>query len=282
MREEGEACASPLGVGGGPPQHPTHRSERADALRAIYAELASDFGTRMPHMLAAPPSPAERKVATADTENVSSKSVRLWRPAVIKTDEGYFIWRRRTTSGRVPTCNRRHHTLGARSFVFKQGKTGMDAKGTDADFWGPNGQGRGRNWVATLLGKSPTRWPSPAKAGRRGRSATLVNAAHRQAVNTTAWTPGHERRIIDSHIFIDRTATDIYLERGLNGIWPRPLAGLCETSGTDRRLSRRGRSANAAFAAAVSAGRNPSAWSALFEQPLRRSGARQWRGSRRR
>ncbi len=232
----------------------------------FFAELSRDFGTRMPHMLAAPAEhpPSAIPWQPLLTENVSPQILCGYGdPAVLKTGDGYYLV---ATSNDAPDAFPILHSEDLvhwehRSFVFPSGQEpGWTATGPRvADFWAPEMARVGDEyWVVyTARQKSKALAIGLAKAADptgpfRDIGRPLLSG---KPVYTTG-VPGGlmSGGVIDSHIFIDASG-DRYLfwKEDSNGIWPRPLAGLLRDnpelieqlfeSEPDRRT--------AAFAAAV-------------------------------
>lgn len=205
----------------------------------FFAELSSDFGTRMPHMLAEPAKhpPSETEWQPLLTENISPQILCGYGdPAVLKTDDGFYLV---ATSNDAPDAFPILHSDDLvhwehRSFVFPRGEEPeWTATGTRvADFWAPEmAQVGDEYWVAfTARQKSNALAIGLAKARSptgpfRDLGRPLLTG---KPVNTTG-VPGGMMSggVIDSHIFIDANG-DRYLfwKDDANGIWPRPLAGL--------------------------------------------------------
>ena len=205
----------------------------------FYAELARDFGTRMPHMLAEPAEhpPSETAWQPLLTENVSPQILCGYGdPAVLKTGDGYYLL---ATSNDAPDAFPILHSSDLlhwqhESFVFARGEEPeWTATGTRvADFWAPEmAEVEDEYWVAftarqksNALAIGLAKAPSPTGPFRDLGRPLLTG----RPVNTTG-VPGAMMcgGVIDSHIFIDSNG-DRYLfwKDDSNGVWPRPLAGL--------------------------------------------------------
>jgi hypothetical protein len=236
----------------------------------LYAELARNFGTRLPHAFAPPaehpePDPRWRPLIV---ENLSDRIHSGYGdPAVLKTDQGYVLV---ATSNDAPDAfpilrsdDLRHWEH--KGFVFPQGhEPGWTARGRKvADFWAPElarvgdeywlcyTARKANNALAIGLAKAPTPFGPFADLGR-----PLI-AGHE--VNTTG-APEDDGKpllsggVIDAHFLIDDDGGRyLFWKADTNGVWPRPLAmllrdnpGLVERlfeSEEDRRT--------AAFAAAI-------------------------------
>lgn len=245
----------------------------------FFSELARDFGTRAPEMHKSVPLTEDEEPDWRPLilENLSPRTTAGYGdPAVLKTDEGYFLV---ATSNDAPDAFPILHSHDLESwthkgFVFPEGEAPeWTAQGRFVgDFWAPEMARCGEEyWLvytarqrSNALAIGLARAPHPTGPWR-DLGHPLI-ATH--AVNTTglADDPAHPMLsggVIDSHIFIDANG-DRYLfwKRDTNGVWPRPLAGLLRrqpelieqlfTRDEDRRT--------AAFAAAIqpwSNGRRP-------------------------
>ena len=246
----------------------TYRIEGPDQQHAasFFAELARDFGTGQPHIsvgTAEFPSHEDRWRPLLTTNVVPQILCGYGDPAVLKTDDGYYLV---ATSNDAPDAFPILHSHDLehwqhRAFVFPQGQQpGWTAKGHRvADFWAPEMARVGDEyWLAfTARQKSNALAIGLAKSSSPegpwtdlGRPLITGNP-----VNTTGAADGSmSGGVIDSHIFIDHDGAHyLFWKDDSNGIWPRPLAGLLRDnpeligplfdSEEDRRT--------AAFAAAV-------------------------------
>ena len=237
---------------------------------AFYRELSHDFGTRLPHIFAdpvkhPPPAFAWRPLLT---ENIHPQILAGYGdPAVLKTDEGYWLV---ATSNDAPDAFPilRSHDLEHwehSGFVFPAGEEpAWTAKGRRvADFWAPEVAKAGDEyWLcftarqeskALAIGLARATTPagpwldngSPLLTGK-----PLDNDALGYDPNELQATS----QVIDSHIFVDSNREKyLFWKDDANSIWPRPLAMLLRRqpdlieplfeSGEDRRT--------AAFAAAI-------------------------------
>ncbi|WP_185965218.1 family 43 glycosylhydrolase [Glacieibacterium frigidum] len=216
--------------------------EHADYL-TFFRALSVDFGTRNPetHTGAAPadgPVPDWRPLIVT---NLSERTTAGYGdPAVLKTDEGYFLT---ATSNDSPDAfpilrsdDLKHWTH--EGFAFPEGSApDWTAQGrTVGDFWAPEMAKVGDEyWLvytarqhSNALAIGLAKAPSPT--GPWTDIGQPLLSGH--AVDTTEFTgetgtPALSGGVIDSHIFIDHNG-DRYLfwKRDTNGIWPRPLAGL--------------------------------------------------------
>jgi arabinan endo-1,5-alpha-L-arabinosidase len=211
--------------------------------QAFFAKLASDVGTRKPHVLEAPAaetnaSPQWRPLIT---EYISLKSPAGYGdPAVLKTDEGYYLV---ATSNDALDAFPILHSVDLENwthegFVFPEGEApSWAAHGvTVGDFWAPEMAKVGDEyWLvytarqhnnALAIGIAKSDHP---KGPWRDRGEPLLAGF---SYNTTALPddgtqPVLSGGVIDSHIFIDSNGDRyLYWKRDTNGVWPRPLAGL--------------------------------------------------------
>ncbi|HYI41955.1 MAG TPA: glycoside hydrolase family 43 protein [Allosphingosinicella sp.] len=211
---------------------------------AFFAELARDYGTRLPHILqasadSAPESDVEWRPLI--TGNLSERTTAGYGdPAVLKTDQGYILV---ATSNDAPDAfpilrsddlqNWEH-----RGFVFPEGQApGWTSQGRRiGDFWAPEMARVGDEyWLCyTARQKSNALAIGLARSDRpfgpwRDLGRPLLTG---HAVNTTGLPDDPDRPVmsgglIDAHIFIDSDG-DRYLfwKADTNGVWPRPLAAL--------------------------------------------------------
>ncbi len=210
----------------------------------FYAELARDFGTRLPEIFARENDFPEATTQWQPllTENVSPQILCGYGdPAVLKTDEGYFLL---ATSNDAPDAFPILHSEDLihwehRSFVFPDGaQPEWAAKGVHvADFWAPEMARVGDEfWVAYTarqrnnalaigLAKSDSPTGPFTDIGRPLITGKVINSTGLGDDNGN--TPRLSGGVIDSHIFIDANG-DRYLfwKDDSNGIWPRPLAML--------------------------------------------------------
>ena len=245
----------------------TARSYRVDGgehphYLQFFAELAEDFGTRVPGAAEAPKDEqGEVKWSPLVTEHLSERThYGYGDPAVLKVDDGWILTGTTSDSPDAfpivhsPDLKHWEH----RGFVFPEGETpGWTAVGRHvADFWAPEIARVGDEyWVAYTA-----RQHSNALAIGVARAATpygpwqdngepLITGGKVLYPGTAA-----SGGVIDSHIFVDDDGTPyLFWKNDTNGLWPRPLAGLLREhpeliddlfeSQVDRRT--------AAFAAAV-------------------------------
>jgi hypothetical protein len=250
-------------------QYRTQGSEQGDYAR-LYAELARDFGTRMPHAFAPPaehpePDPRWRPLIV---ENLSDQILSGYGdPAVLKTDQGYILV---ATSNDAPDAfpilrsdDLRHWEH--KGFVFPEGhQPDWTAKGRRvADFWAPEMARVGDEyWVcysarqaSNALAIGLAKGPSPF--GPFTDIGHPLIAGH--TVNTTGapdepGKPVLSGGVIDSHFLIDEDGERyLFWKADTNGVWPRPLAMLLRDNPEliDRVFTGEEERRTAAFAAAI-------------------------------
>src|SRR3954471_4216345 len=265
---------------------------------AFFAELARDYGTRLPHILdrrhAAPPGDIEWRPLIVDNLHALT-TAGYGDPAVLVTDQGYVLV---ATSNDAPDAfpilrsdDLRHWEH--RGFVFAAGEgPAWAAQGRrQSDFWAPEmARVRDEYWLcytarqhsnalAIGLAKSDSPFGPWRDLGR-----PLI-AGH--GINTTGLPDDPPRPllsggVIDSHIFIDANGERyLYWKADTNGIWPRPLAALLrERPGLIGRLfaSEEDRR-TAAFAAAIVpwANRRRPIERFFWMQPLIEAALANWR-----
>jgi arabinan endo-1,5-alpha-L-arabinosidase len=238
---------------------------------AFFAELARDYGTRLPHILQASADTApesEIEWQPLIVENLSERTrAGYGDPAVLKTEEGYILV---ATSNDAPDAfpilrsddlrNWEH-----RGFVFPEGHApAWTSQGRRvSDFWAPEMARVGdeywlcytarqkSNALAIGLAKSDSPFGPWRDLGR-----PLLTG---HAVNTTGL-PDHPDRpvmsggLIDPHIFIDSDGERyLFWKADTNGVWPRPLAALLRQQPEliERLFATEPDRRTAAFAAAI-------------------------------
>jgi hypothetical protein len=234
-RELGDGAEIVVREGGGKARcYRIEAGEQADYAR-MFAELAADFGTRVPHCLAEPaaarPDVAWRPLIT---ENLSPLThAGYGDPAILKTEDGYIL---------VATSNDAADAFPIlsssdledwqhRGFVFPQGETpGWAVAGRHVgDFWAPEMVKAGDGYWLVYTARQQSRAlaiglaRSPTPLGPwTDNGAPLVTAGQ-------VLTPGGAASggAIDPHIFVDVDGTPYLLwKNDSNGLWPRPLAML--------------------------------------------------------
>lgn len=240
--EDGEGTRFAVIAAGATRSYHVERGDPGD-YSAFFAELARDFGTRVPHLYHEPPEaePGAPEWRPLLIENRGAGILSGYGdPAVLKTDEGYVLV---ATSNDAPdafpimlsTDLANWHHAG---FVFREGRAPpWTATGRRvADFWAPEMARVGdeywlvytarelTNALAIGIAKSasPTGpWRDLGRPLLRGRA---VNTAGLPVEDGKALISGG---VIDSHILIDADGAPwLFWKADTNGIWPRPLAGL--------------------------------------------------------
>jgi arabinan endo-1,5-alpha-L-arabinosidase len=241
-----------------------------DEYVAFFAQLAADFGMRVPHRSEqAYPSGAGQPewkpliTGTLDPRIPAGHGD----PAVLKTEEGYWLV---STSNDAPDAFPILHshdleTWEVKGWVFPEGRApAWTASGRHVgDFWAPEMARIGDEyWLAyTAREKSNALAIGLAKAPHPtgpwtdvGRPLLTGGVVLFPPTEQGAPMPPMSGGVIDSHFFIDEDGTPfLFWKADTNGVWPRPLAALLREhpklieelfeSAEDRRT--------AAFAAAV-------------------------------
>ena len=228
----------------------------------FFAELAEDFGTRVPGSFEEPSAGmGEVQWRPLVTQCLSAQTFYGYGdPAVLKIDDGYILT---ATTNDAPDAfpivfSPDLETWEHRGFVFPEGQTpSWAATGHHvADFWAPEMARVGHEyWLAytarersNALAIGLARAPTPF--GPWVDNGAPLIAGGKVLYPGTAASGG----VIDSHIFLDEDGTPyLFWKNDTNGLWPRPLAGLLRQhpeliaeifeSERDRR--------SAAFAAAI-------------------------------
>ena len=206
----------------------------------FFRDLSCDFGTRLPHVFAAPAEHAAPDIRWRPllTENVHPQIlVGYGDPAVLRTDEGWWLV---ATSNDAPDAFPLLHSSDLdhwepRGFLFAEGcgQPAWVARGRSvADFWAPEMAGVGDEYwtVFTARQKSNAlaiglaRAPHPTGPWVDNGEPLITG----QPVNTTGVPHGQvSGGVIDSHIFVDDDGTTyLFWKDDRNSIWPRPLAML--------------------------------------------------------
>jgi hypothetical protein len=220
------------------------RGGEQDDYTNFFRALSQDFGLRMPHRYAGPP-PAEGPEPSWQpllTENASPKILSGYGdPAVLKTDEGYFLV---ATSNDAPDAfpilrsddltNWEH--VG---FVFPEGEAPMwTATGRHvADFWAPEMAKVGDEyWLcytarekSNALAIGIAKAPHPAGPWKDMGHPLITGGIllYPPPPGSNLPNPAMSGGVIDSHLLIDADGTPyLFWKEDTNGVWPRPLAGL--------------------------------------------------------
>ncbi len=237
---------------------------------AFFRALATDFGTRMPHVYDGPvatdePEPDWRPLIL---ENLSPRTTAGYGdPAVLKTDEGYILVATSNDAADAFPILRSHDlkSWSHEGFVFPEGEApSWTAHGHRVgDFWAPEMARVGEEYwlVYTARQRNNALAIGLAKSGSPtgpwrdlGRPLLCAHAVNTTGLPDDPALPVLSGGVIDSHIFIDADGSRyLFWKRDTNGVWPRPLAGLMRerpelierlfTAEADRRT--------AAFAAAL-------------------------------
>ncbi|HEX8413425.1 MAG TPA: family 43 glycosylhydrolase, partial [Sphingomicrobium sp.] len=209
----------------------------------FFAELASDFGTRLPHLREPPddlpPSPPSWQPLL--TDNIHPQILSGYGdPAVLKTKDGYWLV---ATSNDAPDAFPILHSHDLihwehRAFVFPEGKQPAWAvQGRQvADFWAPEMiRTEGEYWLcftartqnnALAIGLAKSAEPTGpwTDLGRPLITGEPVHSGSSAAGDPQLVMNGG---VIDSHLFTDLDGTRyIFWKDDRNGIWPAPLAQL--------------------------------------------------------
>lgn len=202
---------------------------------AFFAELAEDFGTRMPGSFEKPTSEmGEVEWRPLITQNLHPQTLSGYGdPAVLKVDDGYILT---ATTNDAPDAFPIVHSPDLQSwehrgFVFPEGQTpAWTAAGRNVgDYWAPEMKRVGdeywlaytarerSNALAIGLARAPTPFGPWTDNG-----APLITGGKVLYPGTAA-----SGGVIDSHIFLDDDCTPyLFWKNDTNGLWPRPLAGL--------------------------------------------------------
>lgn len=208
----------------------------------FFGELARDFGTRAHHHRPAPiDDRLEPDWRPLILENLSPRtSAGYGDPAVLKTDEGYYLVA--TSNDALDAFPILHshdlETWTHKGFVFPEGEApGWTAHGrTVGDYWAPEMAKCGdeywlvytarqrSNALAIGLAKAPHPTGPWTDIGHPLVSGFAINTANYPDDPSEPLLSGG---VIDSHIFIDANGERyLFWKRDTNGVWPRPLAGL--------------------------------------------------------
>ena len=205
----------------------THRHYRVGGgdqhdYKSFYNELATDFGTRRPHVVeAVPDAPSGTRWQPLLVDNLCDQILCGYGdPAVIRTDEGYVLI---VTSNDAPDAFpilqsddlERWSLMG---FAFPDGQhPEWTLAGTRiGDFWAPEIARVGDEYWLTYT----------ARNRDHSLSVGLARARHPHGPWIDNGAPLLSGGAIDAHIFVDHNneATLLWKE-DRNGLWPRPLAG---------------------------------------------------------
>jgi len=239
--ERGEGSRLTVSRGGSSKSYALPGSEYEHYV-AFFAQLAADFGTRLPHLHRPPEHPPSKAPwQPLLTENVHPGILCGYGdPAVLKTADGYWLV---ATSNDAPNAFpilQSHDlvTWQPRGFVFPEGRQpAWAAKGRQvADFWAPEMVAvGGEYWLCytarrtnNALAVGLARAPEPTGPWTDSGQPLITGDPVDSGVETKdgaqlAMTGG----VIDSHIFKDVDgALYIFWKDDRNGVWPLPLAAL--------------------------------------------------------
>jgi len=229
---------------------------------AFFAQLARDYGTRLPASYEAP---AAQPDAVAwkplIVENLSDRShAGYGDPAVLRVDDGWILT---ATSNDAVDAFPILHSVDLeqwehRAFVFPEGHApAWTRHGRHVgDFWAPEMAKTGKEYWLAYTAREQSGALAIGLARAVSPDGPWIDNGAPMIVGGKMLTPGGAASggVIDSHIFVDDDGTSyLFWKNDTNGLWPRPLAGLLRehpelieelfASERDRRT--------AAFAAAV-------------------------------
>jgi hypothetical protein len=236
----------------------------------FFADLAHDFGTRLPHVFGEPFEHPEATITWRPllTENIHPQIlVGYGDPAVLKTGDGYWLV---ATSNDAPDAFPILHSNDLahwepKGFVFPHGQEpAWAAKGQNiADFWAPEMVKVGDGYwlcfsarqVSNALAIGIARSDRPTGPWI-DNGAPLVTG---KPLDTTGLgfdptKPQMSGGVIDSHILVDTDGSKyLFWKDDTNSIWPRPLAMLLRQRPAliDRLFESEQDRRTAAFSAAI-------------------------------
>lgn len=207
-----------------------------DDYTQMFAELATDFGTRPPAAFDGPADPDSNaaKWTPLIVENLSERTKAGYGdPAVTKVEGGWLLTATSNDGADafplVFSSDLQHWEH--RGFIFPEGSTPP---------WTANGQRVADFWAPEIARVGDEYWV--AYTARQASNALAIGLA-RALSPFGPWTDNGEPLItggkvlypgtsasggvIDSHIFTDHDGTPyLFWKADSNGLWPRPLAGL--------------------------------------------------------
>jgi hypothetical protein len=259
---DGEATELTVQEAGGPVRRYRITGGEQPDYAAFFAELAADYGMRMPASLEAPAAqPGGIEWKPLIVENLCKRThAGYGDPAVLKVDDGWVLT---ATSNDAldafpilfsPDLERWEH----RDFVFPQGqapdwaRTGRHS----ADFWAPEMRQVGDEyWVAYTAREQSSALAIGLARARSPYGPWRDNGVPLITSGKVLYAGGSASGgVIDSHIFVDDDGTPyLFWKNDTNGLWPRPLAGLLREHPDliDRLFGSERDRRTAAFAAAV-------------------------------
>ncbi|MEO5612659.1 MAG: glycoside hydrolase family 43 protein [Sphingomicrobium sp.] len=224
--ETGEGAQVAVRASNGNPKTYAIAGREQQHYADFFAELAHDFGTRLPHFARTteyPPSSSQWRPLL--TTNISPQILCGYGdPAVLRTDDGYTLV---ATSNDAPDAFPILHSDDLehwqhRGFVFPEGHAPeWTATGRSvADFWAPEMARVGDEYWLCFT----------ARQASGVLAIGLAKSRHPQGPWADIGRPlltGKIGGVIDAHLFIDPNG-DRYLlwKDDSNGLWPRPLATL--------------------------------------------------------
>jgi hypothetical protein len=240
--EQGEGSRLKVTRAGTTRDYTLEGGEQAD-YRALYRALATDFGTRGPHLDAAPEGlPADTGAWQPLITDALHPGILAGYgdPAVLRTEQGWWLV---ATSNDAPDAFPILHSDDLErwtpvGFVFPEGQTpGWTLAGPkQADFWAPEMAKVGDEYWLAFTARRKTNALAIGLAKAPHPSGPWTDLGHplvaSGAVNTTGLPDDPDRPlmsggVIDSHIFVDGDGTPfLFWKEDTNGIWPRPLAAL--------------------------------------------------------
>lgn len=217
---------------------------------AFYDAIAADYGTRRPHHVERiPDAPSGPRWQPLITTNLSPQILSGYGdPAVIKTDEGYYLI---ATSNDAPDALpilhsddlETWHSLGF-AFPANENPDWTMAGSEAGDFWAPEIARVGDEYWLTYT----------ARDRDKSLSIGLAKSSHPAGPWRDLGAPLLTGGTIDAHVFVDPDGTPtLFWKEDRNGLWPRPLAGLLRDnpSWIDRMFESESDRRTAAFAAAI-------------------------------
>ena len=208
--------AGTYAIAGGEQQHYTD----------LYAALARDFGTRMPHFAGSVDDPPSKTTwRPLLTTNIAPRILCGYGdPAVLKTVDGYILV---ATSNDAPDAFPILHSDDLehwqhRGFVFPEGQApAWAATGRQvADYWAQEMAWVGHEYWLCFTARQASGVLAIGLAKSRNPDGQWVDIGRPLLT-------GKVGGVIDAHLFIDASGNRYLLWKDdSNGLWPRPLAAL--------------------------------------------------------
>jgi hypothetical protein len=223
--EDGAGTRFVVTPAGGEPRHYRVAGGEPQHYADFYAELARDFGTRLPLELDAPlpdgPEPPWRPLIT---DNLHPHILCGYGdPAVIRTEDGYWLV---ATSNDAPNAFPILRSADAEQwepvgFVFPEGRNPpWTAAGIKVgDFWAPEMARVGDEFWLTYTARNTERSLSIGLAKSRHPAGPWEDMGRPLLAG------GGTGGVIDAHIFVEAGRPTLFWKRDTNSVWPRPLAG---------------------------------------------------------